>query len=421
MKHRIGSVSLLVVSVMIFAIGCSPRHQEPVPKVVYVILDGISADIIQQADTPNIDAISRKGGFSEAETGGRKGLYSESPTSSAIGYNHLMTGTWSNKHNVYDNDIEQPNYNYWSLYRLIETVKPELKTAIFSSWTDNRTKLVGEGLPEAGGFNIDIVVDGFDLDTLNFPHDSAYVQKIDERIATEASKSILEEAPDFSWVYLWYTDDTGHAFGYQKEYFSSIQYADSLVGLIMRSVSERESGHNEDWMVVITTDHGRRISEGKGHGGQSDSERSVWFSTNITSVNKYFRDGKLKHVDLYPSIARYLGVQIPETQRYELDGVPFTGPVSVSDLRAYRDESGTIDLKWKAWELEGMTEIKVSPTNKYKQGGMDEYSIIDQVPVADEYFRIDLTIYDLQSADTLKIIVEGTHNSAGVWSIDPIK
>ncbi len=81
------------------------------PKAIFIIVDGVPADVLESTATPNLDEISGVGGYSRAFVGGIKGEESESLTVSAVGYNSLITGTWANKHNVWNNDVTDPNYD----------------------------------------------------------------------------------------------------------------------------------------------------------------------------------------------------------------------------------------------------------------------------------------------------------------------
>ncbi|MEJ0030463.1 MAG: alkaline phosphatase family protein [Bacteroidota bacterium] len=212
-----------------------------------------------------------------------KDSYNQTPTISAPGYNNLLTGVWGNKHNVWDNDIADPNYNYLNIFRIAKKVNPSLKTAIFSTWTDNRTKLVVDGL--------DYSYDGLELDTVTYPHDknADYIKKIDEAVVENAAQYVQQQGPDLSWVYLEYTDDMGHRFGDSDQFYNAILNADQQIKKIWDSIKLREQTFNEDWLIVVTTDHGRSADTGKNHGGQSDRERTTWIVTNSTKLNEHFK------------------------------------------------------------------------------------------------------------------------------------
>jgi len=302
--------------------GC--QQEQKIPKAIFILLDGIPADVLENTDTPFLDEISDRGGYTRAYVGGEKGGESESPTISAVGYNSLLTGTWANKHNVWGNSIKAPNYDYWSIFRTARNHDPNLKTAIFSTWLDNRTKLVGEGLEATSNFKFDYAFDGFEHDTVRFPHDEArdYIRNIDELVANETANYISINAPDLSWVYLEYTDDMGHRFGDSPEMTEAVKLADDQVGRIWKAIQKREQEHDENWLIVITTDHGRTASNGKGHGGQSERERTTWIVTNENELTPAFHQNP-GIVDIMPSISDFMGIEIPENIKMNLDGKSF--------------------------------------------------------------------------------------------------
>jgi predicted AlkP superfamily pyrophosphatase or phosphodiesterase len=325
MKLRPAILSVIVLFAVTVMSGCASNAVAPKPKAVFIIVDGIPADVLESTSTPVLDAISEIGGYARAYVGGTPGEASESPTSSAIGYNNLLTGTWANKHNVYDNQVDNPNYDYWDIFRIAKTHDPSLQTALFSTWTDNRTKLLGDGLEAAGGDKIDYAFDGFELDEERFPHDpmANYIRNIDEHVTNESARYIESSGPDLSWVYLEYTDSVGHGYGDGPVMIAAVEFMDTQIGRIWNAVQKRQrDNQDEDWLIIITTDHGRDAETGQGHGNQTQRERTTWIVTNSNDLNPHFNEIP-GIVDILPSIAAHLDLEIPANIQDQLDGQSF--------------------------------------------------------------------------------------------------
>jgi hypothetical protein len=326
----------------------------------------------------------------------------------------LLTGTWANKHNVWDNDIAAPNYHYWNIFRFLKNQYPGKTTAVFSTWLDNRTKLVGSEAKAAGNLQPDYYFDGMELDTILYPHDTAgyFYRLIDEAVTDTASAVIRRNGPDLSWVYLEYTDEMGHRHGNSSFLTDAVLILDKQIGRLWEAIQYRQKNFNEDWQIYVTTDHGRETN-GYGHGGQSVAERTTWIATNAKRLNNYFFSGGAAIVDIMPSIASFLKVNIPRNALMEIDGVPLIGPLSATNAIA-SFANGVISLRWKVQNPKGVAKIWLATTNGFKSGLVDEYQLVREVPVANGRTTIDVTGHP---PGFYKLAIEMPHNFLNTWVI----
>ena len=402
---------ILIVGLVALLSSCSQSTSGP-KKAVYIIIDGVPSDMVERLDLPAIQEIASEGAYGRSYVGGSVGRYDETPTISAVGYTDLLTATWLNKHNVPGNDNLSPNYNYPTIFRIAKDQDREVTTAIFSSWIDNRTVLIGEGKAETRGVRLDYVYDGYELDKEKFPgrEYDLRIFDIDEYVSERAAECIRENAPDLSWVYLWYTDDAGHIFGNGEKFDQYVRLADKQVERVWDAVKYRREKFGEDWMVVVTTDHGRTV-DGHSHGGQTERERTTWVAVN-KPVNGRMLSGKSAITDIAPSICRFLGFEIPSDVEREQDGISFYGKADIMDMDALPyDEKA--DLKWTCMEKGVQVNVLASVTNNFKAGGKDEWIEVGKALSEDESYTVDLKT--LPKTGFYKFVLETPNSTLNRW------
>lgn len=356
MNHKsILKTALLTASLLLsLSLGAKVR------KTVYIIIDGVPADVKESLTLPAIEEIESKGAYGRSYVGGTVGRYDETPTISAVGYTDILTATWVNKHNVPGNSNLKPNYNYWTIFRIAKEQKREVKTGLFSSWIDNRTVLIGEGKPETNNLKID--------------------------------------------------DDAGHIFGNGAALDESVRLADRQIQRIWDAVKYREKNFDEEWMVIVTTDHGRGY-DGYNHGGQSERERVTWVATN-KKVNQRMKSGLSAAVDIAPSICKFMGFEVPRDVRWEQDGTSFYGQSDIMemDIQPY---DNTVNISWMCLNKKAEVTVYATPTNNYKEGGKDEWIKVGTVPASAEKYTVNLE--NLPASKFYKFVLDTPNGSLNRW------
>ena len=239
--------------------GTGSAAAGPVKKVLVIGIDGVRPDVLAEVETPNLDRLIAEGAFSDRARTGR-------PTVSGPGWSSFLTGVWPAKHGVTNNEFTGKRYDlYPDFLTRIEQVRPELVTFAALDW-------LPLGADSAGGPVIGdapdamFVVDGYKL---TWPGaDSAVVEA--------SARELREGNPDVLFVYLGHPDEASHEAGsIGAEYRAAIALADRHVGLLLDAVRARATHAAEDWLILVSTDHGRRADGG--HGGDSTEESTIFF------------------------------------------------------------------------------------------------------------------------------------------------
>ena len=192
------------------------------------------------------------------------------PTVSGPSWTTLLTGTTQKVHNVIDNDYK--NHNLAAAPDLLtqaRVLKPEIVTYAAAGWpplidpSDVGPVIRPRVEDQDSGKHSIFVRDG----------ETHGYEKVDLEVAEDAVATIDRIGPDLSFVYFCGADEAGHLHGtVEGPYFEAIERIDTLVAKMYQSVQKRQQEFDENWLIVITTDHGHR-DEG-GHGGDSEQERA---------------------------------------------------------------------------------------------------------------------------------------------------
>lgn len=256
-------------------------------KVLFIGWDGVRSDALQTAQTPNLDSLLQESYYCYSVD---RGPY----TVSTPGWSTILHGVWPSKHGLTENSFKRNRYKeYPDIFHILNQFKTGYGLATLSNW------------------------DAF----LQITSNEDYAQRFDTDIAMTADAlQLLDQCvPDVLLMHFDFPDDSGHEFGFSPsslEYLNAIETCDVYLGQLLQKIEWRESNFNEQWMIVITTDHG---GEGTGHGNQDnlDQTRKVWYVVRTPGLfSQEVSAGK--SVDLLPTMLQWLSCPRPAN----LDGTP---------------------------------------------------------------------------------------------------
>ena len=276
------------------------------PKVLLIGIDGVRPDVLTGVPTPNLDGLIGSGAYTAETT-------TTTPSVSGPSWSSMLTGVWPEKHGVLSNDFTAPRYaEYPDFLSRIESVRPELATVAVADWLpilelDGRRALIGPDV------DVREALDGYEVGWAEG----------DTRGVNFAVAQLTSGDPDALFVYLGNPDETSHGAGsIGEEYREAIVMADAEVGRLVRAVQGRATFDGEDWLIVVSTDHGRRADGG--HGGDSPEEMTTFIIVSGPSAADTI-EGPTYIVDVAVTALAHLGIDPPASWRLDGRAVGLSG------------------------------------------------------------------------------------------------
>lgn len=293
----------------------TPPPVQKVKKAILIGVDGVQYEKILSISTPNFDRLTLR----KAYTGGIDGQGSQQKTSSGPGWATILTGVWDNKHKVVSNSSGHADKNFPSIFRRLKIAKPSMTLASIINWPEPNTYYFKDEMPLINNVMSDL----------------------SDAAVTSAVVSEINKGTDFIFAHLDDPDGVGHSKGFGTHYNQSILTADQQLGQILDAIEASEANSSTDWLVLLTTDHGREAS-GYNHGDQTLGEKTIFIGTN-KALNKEFDQyvtpaisdynglfGYASQTSLIPTLLTYFDIAIDPN--WLLDGPSLLGDLGVRKL-----------------------------------------------------------------------------------------
>lgn len=240
----------------------------PVPgkkHVLFIGLDGLRGDALfcnNCAVTPAMTALANGGAFHRNVLAG-----GVQPTVSGPGWATTFTGFWANEHGINSNNSGL-RMRRTHVFDLLKAAYPTATVGVVGDWYNITQNLKP--------ISADFVVANRDKDSQQ---------------ATDTVKGWLKwkHAPTAIFYYLHNVDIHTNSYAPLNTYYQSkIRAEDAQIQQVLDALAARPTYAEEEWLIVVTSDHG---GHGSSHGGQSAGERS----TPLILNNSYRNPTKLRY------------------------------------------------------------------------------------------------------------------------------
>lgn len=211
------------------------------------------------------------------------------------------TGVWRDKHGVSGNTFPTQQFDkYPSIFQRLKSFDSSAVTASCVNWKPLN-------------------------DNILRPSDHPFTHEDDDDSVVASARRLLdsEERLDILFVHLDDVDAAGHAFDYGPtvpEYVEALKKTDDRISSILSSLRHRQSRYSsevEDWLVVITTDHGGMDYTHEDGRPENRTNFLILHGSDV-APGEIFPSPVI--ADVAPTVLAHLGVKI--SSAWHLDGRP---------------------------------------------------------------------------------------------------
>lgn len=327
-------------------------------RVLILGLDGTRSEGIELAQTPNLDALRASGYVDLDAITGDVSL-------SGPGWASMLSGVWCDKHKVVDNDVSWANSNfagYPHFFARAEQARPTLRSASVVHWAPINDEILcaDERADDCGGV------------------DEVITRDTDEGVRDAVVGLLRDGDPEAVFVQFDDIDHAGHGTapssppggfcprpagepdgncvlrGFNAEYLAETERIDGYVGDILVTLRQRARYAQENWLILVSPDHGGGGQVFNQHGFNVAQDRRTFLivagpaarplpGTPVTRLEDLSPvennglpptdTGGAKIVDIAATALFHLG--IPIDPAWQIEGQP----VGVVDAPAYDERA----------------------------------------------------------------------------------
>ena len=247
-------------------------ESKKIKKAIVLGYDGCRADALSLIDSQHPSAIKTltdEGGKCVLTYCGGKNLpaFNTQDTSTAPGWCTMLTGKWADITGVTGNGIPKSNNNLTLLTTLVED-ETISSSAFCVSWgghfSDSDSTYINEK-EYCQSKNLSVAFDKSDDDEGT------------KKVVTDYVNS--KDCPDFIFSIFEYCDHCGHSTGFNlknPDYTGAFFDAEKTASEIINDIKARDTFENEEWLIIITSDHG---GYNLAHGMFTPQERYIFTVT----------------------------------------------------------------------------------------------------------------------------------------------